>query len=122
MGKFERKGNTLDPEGKMSSVVILSPNFNCTSNSIFFLIGSFKDREIIFGPLITFTFLEFFAGGIIIESSIIYGISLLISMGSIPKSLGSVILPVKAEAAAVSGLVKYTKAFWVPLLPMKFRL
>ncbi len=36
------------------------------------------------------------------------------------KSLGSVILPVKAEAAAVSGLTRYTRSSFVPDLLGKF--
>lgn len=41
--------------------------------------------------------------------------------GGLPRVVGSVIFPVSADAAAVSGEQRNTASSWVPLRPLKFR-
>src|SRR5690349_211918 len=45
-----------------------------------------------------------------------------VSIGAATKSRGSVILPVSALAATVSGLARYTALFVLPMRPGKLRL
>ena len=61
------------------------------------------------------------AGGITALSSILKAAGI-VTCGSSPKSLGSVISPVSAAATAVSGETRYTLASLVPLRPKKLRL
>src|SRR5258708_2926681 len=101
-GMLERKGRTFDPAGMMWSVVILSPTFKMTGPSSLSAKGSFTGRGLIFGPRETSTFLGSFAGGMMPLSSHtnLSGISIL---GDLPNVVGSVILPLKAQATQVSG-------------------
>ncbi len=84
---------------------MLSPTFNSTTHERFLGIGLPLGAGFMFGPRIIRTSSESFAGGMIILSSI------RIEAGSetvigFPSSLGSVITPAMAVAAAVSGLVR----------------
>src|SRR5665811_1512226 len=101
-GMLERKGRTFDPAGMMWSVVMLSMTFKTTGPSRVSANGSLIGRGLIFGPRRTSIFLGSLAGGMIPLSSHtnLSGISIL---GALPKVVGSVILPVKAQATQVSG-------------------
>ena len=76
-----------------------------------------------FGPrrISTFSASSSLAGAITALSSILNTSGIVIS-GISPRSMGSVISPVRAAATAVSGEQRYTFASAVPLLPSKFLL
>src|SRR5690625_1772182 len=78
--------------------------------------------EAILGPFSSFTCLAFSKGNGDSNSFIliVFLLGSLISEKYSPNILGSVITPVKADAAAVSGLHKNTLSSLVPDLPGKF--
>ncbi len=119
-GILERSLRISAPAGRMSSVVMLSPNDRSNSPSRASGRGSNRGREAIFGPRTISTDSPSAAGGTIIRSSLKNWVGNSTRMGS-PKVRGSVMTPVSAEAAAVSGLTRYRLASGVPLRPGKLR-
>src|SRR5690554_5697384 len=104
-GILERRGRILAPAGMMWSVVILAPTLIKTEPVRDFASGPRRGKGLILGPRTIETFAESAAGGIIMLSSMMNfsgsGIS-----GYSPRVLGSVSTPVRAEAAATSGLAR----------------
>jgi len=115
-----RYGRTLEPPARISSVEMLSPILRMTGTSKLSSIGSKSGIFEIFGPFLIST-LWLSSGGASSISSPFSGIAgSSISGYGISSVLGSVMTPVKAEAAAVSGLHRKTLSSLVPERPGKF--
>ena len=107
----------------MWSVVMLSPTLSTHCASIVSVTGFAAGKGLMFGPLNTSTFLasSMLAGSTTAVSSI-RNLRGILTFNFLPKVVGSVMVPVSAEATAVSGDTKYTCPSAVPLLPSKLRL
>src|SRR5690625_624426 len=121
-GKLLLYGNTREPPAKISSVDILSPIFSRIGRRKSFGSASISGIEATFGPLLNFTcFASSYGRGAsnkFTSFALCFGIFI---FGTFPLYVrGSVILPVSAEAAAVSGEHKYTLSSFVPERPGKF--
>src|SRR6185295_18961666 len=107
----------------IASVLMLSPTLMSTSPCSKVSIGWRSGSGRMLGPLETSTLSAYWeaAGGTIPESSItnLSGHGML---GYSPRSRGSVILPVTAQATHTSGDVRNTLSSLVPLLPGQLRL
>ena len=119
-GTLLLSGNILLPAGIIWSVVMLSCTFRSTLAFNSSGRGSNSGRGFMLGPRSTDTFELSSRGGIILLSLIRY-VSGSDTSGACPRSLGSVITPCIADATAVSGLHRYTRSSFVPLLPGKLR-
>src|SRR2546430_16199946 len=117
----ERSGRIVAPAGMVGAGETLSPRRMRTSPSMVSFGGFAKGRGAMFGPRITWTDDRSFGGHSNPDVSTGYLVGSF-SVGSVPRSRGSVISPSRAVAAAVSGLHRYTRASGVPLRPSKFRL
>lgn len=101
---FERKGSIFAPAGMIWSVVILSPVFSETFTVISSAIGSFTGKGLMFGPRTTSTrSASASPAGEMTALSSILNASGIVTEISPPNDLGSVIVPQRADTAAVSG-------------------
>src|SRR5256886_7670992 len=119
-GMFERKGRTLAPAGMIWSVEMLSPSRISTSPSIESFGRAATGSGAMFGPRMIWTEARSFGGHSKPDVSTGYFAGSL-TLGNLPSSLGSVITPCTAVAAAVSGLHRQTRASAGPLRPSKLR-
>src|SRR4030042_1493026 len=99
-GILDRRGRTLAPAGRISSVVILSPTFKITEPSMESSREPRRGRGLIFEPLSMMTFSGFESGGRIRLSSAKNFRGIGIRGGLNPNVRGSVIDPFKAQAMA----------------------
>src|SRR2546430_12101375 len=90
-----------------------------TSPSMVSFGGFAKGRGAMFGPRITWTDDRSFGGHSNPDVSTGYFVGSF-SVGSVPRSRGSVISPSRAVAAAVSRLHRYTRSSGVPPRPSTF--
>ena len=124
MGRFDRSGRTFAPAGIIWSVVMLSPVFRSTRPEISVPGFGALASGAIFGPRTMDTFWASSGGkGLIIRlSSELYLFGIFTLTGGIFSLRGSVIVPLIAAAAQVSGDARMTLADFVPERPSKFLL
>src|SRR5918911_3007073 len=122
-GTLLRSGSIFAPAGIIASVLILSPTLISTSPCSTDSIGCRSGSGRILGPLDICILSASSAGaGATMEESSITNLSGHGILGYSPRSRGSVIFPVTAQATHTSGDVKYTLSSFVPLLPGQLRL
>src|SRR5206468_1116984 len=97
-GMLERKTSTAAPAGEMSSVDILSPSFSSTGASSASATGSPSGTDLIFGPRMTSPL----PSGMTSPALEVAKLSGRYGAAGVPAARGSVIVPVSAEAAAVT--------------------
>ena len=122
-GDIGRRGRILAPAGMMWSVVMLSPTLSSTLASMDSARGTVAGKGLMLGPRRISTSSMSSAGtGGTIKLSLMRKDSGIPIFGISPRVRGSVNTPARADAAAVSGLTRYTWASAVPDRPSKLRL
>src|SRR5919106_468689 len=120
-GMLERSAMTMTPSGDMDPVEMLSGRTISTLPVRDSGRSGGTGGGLMFGPRRTWTFAASSGGGgKMSRESSVTGLGGWMAGGSIPRSRGSVISPLRAVARAVAGEARYTKSSSVPERPWKF--